>query len=133
MSESLDQVERLLEVAGRRFERLPDDTIVVASAGRTPIALRLASPVLVATVVIGDVPAEGEGPLLRRLLELNAGALLHAAYGLVGRRIELSAALESQNLDLNELTAVLDDFDAALSEQVPELVHMLPAAPPSGA
>ena len=36
----------------------------------------------------------------------------------------LTAALELQNLDANELAAVLGDLDMALSEHVPSLVAL---------
>jgi hypothetical protein len=59
--------------------------------------------------------------LFRKLLVLNATALVHAAYGIEGEKIVLSAALELKNLDLNELEAVLADLDMALANQVPTL------------
>ena len=46
---------------------------------------------------------------------------MHAAYGIEGNTIVLSAALELRNLDLNELEAVLADLDMALANQVPDL------------
>jgi len=46
---------------------------------------------------------------------------VHAAYGIEGSKIVLSAALALQNLDLNELEAVLADLDMALATQVPTL------------
>ena len=61
---------------------------------------------------------------MRRLLELNASGLLHAAFGIDSGQILLSAALELQNLDTNELEAVLADLDLALAEHVPGLVSL---------
>ena len=43
------------------------------------------------------------------------------AYALEGDRIVLGAALELENLDLNELEAVLEGVDLALVEHVPVL------------
>jgi hypothetical protein len=90
---------------------------------RPLVALRLAPPVLVAQVDIGPAPTEDAAgaALFRKLLVLNATALLHAAYGIDGGTIVLSAALELRNLDLNELEAVLADLDMALANQVPTL------------
>ena len=68
--------------------------------------------------------SEEENALLRRLLGLNAAGLLHAGYGLEGNQIVLGAALESRNMDLNELDAVLSDLDLALTEHVGELRKM---------
>ncbi len=61
---------------------------------------------------------------LTKKIELNATDLLHAAYGLQGDRIVLSAALEADNLDLNELEATLADMGMALSKHVPFLREM---------
>lgn len=119
-----DALERHLDRLSRRWERTEDGTYLIASgAAPAAIALRAAGPVLVARIGIGPVGAGGE-PLLRRLLEFNAQKLLHAAYGLEGEVIVLSAALETENLDTNELEAVLEDVDLALAEQVPELLAL---------
>jgi hypothetical protein len=50
--------------------------------------------------------------------------LLHAAFAIESGQIVLTAALELQNLDTNELEAVLSDLDMALSEHVPALVSL---------
>jgi hypothetical protein len=86
--------------------------------------VRLAPPVVVVRVEVGAAPAGEpavEARLFRRLLELNASDLLHASYALDGNFIVLGAALELDNLDLNELEAVLADVDMAISEHVPAL------------
>ena len=108
----------------RKYERLQDGTLLVRLApNQPPAALRLAAPVLVIQVEIGSVPANtaGHAALFRKLLEFNSQDLLHAAYGVSGDAILLSAALELSNLDPNELEATLADFDLALAEQVSAL------------
>ena len=108
----------------RRFERADDGTYLVSmGADRPLLAIRLAAPVLVAQVAIGPAPKEDAAgaALFRKLLVLNATALMHAAYGIEGENIVLSAALELRSLDLNELEAVLADLDMALANQVPTL------------
>jgi hypothetical protein len=124
MIQSSEDLEGYLLRLERRFERAEDGTYLVAMGVDRPlVALRVAAPVLVAQIDIGSAPAaDASGaPLLRKLLELNATALVHAAYGIEGDTIVLSAALELRNLDLNELEAVLADLDMALANQVPEL------------
>ena len=54
----------------------------------------------------------------RRLLELNATDLMHVAYAIEGSTIVLSAALELENLDQNELEATLSDVDLALARHI---------------
>jgi len=124
MIQTGEDLEAYLLRLERRFERAEDGTYLLAmGADRPLLALRVAAPLLVAQVEIGVVPADDSvaAPLLRQLLVLNATALVHAAYGIEGERIVLSAALALQNLDLNELEAVLADLDMALATQVPTL------------
>jgi hypothetical protein len=125
-----EDLERFLQKLERRFERLDEATFLIAlGADHPPLALRLAAPVLVVQAPIGKAPskdAEREAALFRKLLEYNASDLLHCAYGLEADDIVLSAALELETLDLNELEAVLADVDMALGEQVPVLRQMAP-------
>jgi hypothetical protein len=116
-------LEAYLTRLERPFERLGDGTYVIGSGvGRPLVALKLAPPVLVVRAEIGNVsPGDAAAKLFKKLLELNASALLHAAYGLEGERIVLSSALELASADLGELEAVLADVDLALSEHVPVL------------
>jgi hypothetical protein len=124
MIQSSQDLEGYLNRLERRFEHTDSGTYLVSMGVDRPlVALRLAPPVLVAQVDIGRAPtADAAGAVLfRKLLVLNATALLHAAYGIEGDTIVLSAALELRNLDLNELEAVLADLDMALANQVPTL------------
>lgn len=125
MAKSNEDIEGYLRKLDRRFEKLDECTYLVAGdQNQPPVAVRLAPPVLVVQVPIGAAPTGDpprEAKLFRRLLELNASALLHAAYGIEGKDIVLSAALELDNLDMNELEAVLADVDMALAEHVPTL------------
>jgi hypothetical protein len=129
MAKTHEDLEGYLNRLERRYERLEDGTILAALAsGQPPVAMRLAPPVLVMQVRIGDVPPGDVGAqvrVFRRLLELNVSSLVHAAYGLEGDSILLSAALELDNLDLNELEATLADLGMALSEHVPALREMV--------
>jgi len=124
MIQTGEDLEGYLLRLERRFERADDGTYLLSmGADRPLVALRVAAPLLVAQLEIGSVPADDveAAPLFRKLLVLNATALVHSAYGIEGERIVLSAALALQNLDLNELEAVLADLDMALATQVPTL------------
>jgi hypothetical protein len=124
MIQSNEDLEGYLLRLERRFERAEDGTYLVSmGADRPLVALRIAAPLLVAQLDIGLAPLDdtAAAPLFRKLLVLNATALVHAAYGIEGSNIVLSAALALQNLDLNELEAVLADLDMALATQVPTL------------
>jgi hypothetical protein len=124
-------LEAFLSRLERPFERLGSGTYVIGAGARRPlVALKLAPPVLVIRAVIGDAPSDATAQqrIFRKLLEFNASALLHAAYGLEAERIVLSSALELASADLSELEAVLADVDLALAEHVPVL-HELRRSP----
>jgi hypothetical protein len=129
MARTGEDLEGYLTKLERRFERLDDGTYLIAIAPRQPpVAMRVVPPVVVTQVDIGRVPEEDSArclALYRRLLELNAQDLMHAAYGLTGDRITLTSALELDNLDINELEAVLADISMALSEHVPALKQLV--------
>lgn len=129
MIQSNEDLEGYLLRLERRFERAEDGTYLLSmGADRPLVALRVAAPVLVAQVEIGAAPTDDAhaAALFRKLLVLNATALVHAAYGIEGSTIVLAAALELKNLDLNELEAVLADLDMALANQVPTLREIGP-------
>ena len=120
---SAKDVEAYLARLNRQFEEVGDKpgTYVIPSNG-TQIALRVDPPLVVLRVHIGDVKKnDGDAAFLRRLLQLNARGLVHASYGIDDDRVVLSAALELENLDFNELEATLDEIEIALAQQLPEL------------
>jgi hypothetical protein len=92
-----------------------------------PIAIRVAPPIVAVRVRIGPVPADDQhqARLFRRLLEYNATDLMHAAYGISDNQIVLSAGLELENLDQNELEATLSDIDVALARHISELKEIV--------
>jgi hypothetical protein len=131
MIRTSDDLEAQLGRLGRRYERTQDGTFIVSlGANNPPAALLLVPPVLVAQVAVGEAPRSltAAAPIYKKLLELNASALLHAAFGLENDQIVLAAALELDSLDLNELEAVLADLDVALGEHVPMLRSMVQSA-----
>ena len=83
---------------------------------------------VVAQVEIVRCPAAENGDaarLFRRLLELNASDLMHAAYAIENSVVVLAAARELDTLDINELEAVFADISMALSEHVPALRQLV--------
>ncbi len=125
MARTARDVEAYLTRLGKRFENPEEGTYVVASsADAPPVALRVADPMVVMRVVIGEAPQgkpEVEAKVFRRLLELNATEIVYCSYGLEENQIALSSALELRNLDINELEAVLEDMGLALVRHVPAL------------
>ena len=90
---------------------------VVHRAEQKATFLRVASPVM--------DPAEGNHePLFRRLLELNAGGLANAAFGLFNDRVVAVSERPAENLDPGEveqiirhLSAVADTYDDRLVKE----------------
>ena len=131
MIRTSDDLEAQLGRLGRRYERTPDGTFILAlGPNQPPAALLMVPPVLVVQVAVGAAPTDltKAAPIYKKLLELNNSALLHAAFGLEGDQIVLAAALELDSLDLNELEAVLADIDVALGEHIPLLRSMVSSA-----
>ncbi len=118
-------VEAYLLRLHRRYRALDGEsgTFLVESSGdQPPVAVRVDPPLVVVRTHVGDVKdAPDEAALYKQLLELNAGQLVHASYGLEDGRVVLSSALELENLDFNELQATLDEIDVALATTIPGL------------
>lgn len=126
---SVQDVEAYLEKMNRRFTAVDDQpgTFLVHGGERMPAtALRVDPPIVVLRVHVGDVEgdAAANGELYQKLLTLNATSLLHASFGLEDRKIVLGSALELENLDYNELAAVLDEIDVTLAANVASLAEL---------
>jgi hypothetical protein len=118
-------VEAYLARLNRRYRVVdgPIRTFLVEAGGdQPPVAVRVDPPLVVVRVRIGDLKSVTDpAGLFRLLLERNARELVHASYGLDDGSVVLSSALELENLDFNELQAVLDEIDVALSTKLPGL------------
>lgn len=129
MARTIQDLEAFLHATGRPFEKNDDGTYLLVPQGdiQPVVAIRADGPTVTTTVEIGPAPAQ-DSPhltrLLRRLLELNASDLLYCAYGLRGDSIVLSSGHELENLDMNEVQAMLSDIELALTRHVKELVEL---------
>lgn len=123
MPRTAEDVETYLLQLDRRFENDAGTYVVSGKDGGSPIAIRVAPPVVAVRVKIGPTPTDDahQSKFFRRLLEYNATDLMHASYGIEAGTVVLSAALALENLDVNELEATLSDIDLALAHQVPVL------------
>jgi hypothetical protein len=123
MPRTAEDVETYLLQLDRRFENDAGTYVVWGGDGGSPIAIRVVPPIIAVRVKIGPIPKDEthQSKLFRRLLEYNATDLMHASYGIEGGMVVLSAALELENLDANELEATLSDIDLALARHVPVL------------
>ena len=136
MPRTAEDVENYLLQLNRHYER-DGATFILPSAGAS-VTLLVTPPIAALRVDIGSIPREEArlAPFFRKLLEYNATDLMHVSYGLdvsgkrhgaapagvhTPERVVLSGALELENLDMNELEAVLSDIDLALVRHVPVL------------
>jgi Putative bacterial sensory transduction regulator len=87
------------------------------------IVIHFSPPLVVFRLKVMDLPADENrcSGLFRRLLELNATDLVHAAYGLEQGDVILTQSLEAENLDFNEFQATLDSFQMALASHFDSL------------
>jgi hypothetical protein len=131
MPRTQKDVEAYLMRSNRKFHAVEDQpgTFLIEAGDNLPqVAVRVDPPIVVCRVHIGDVNGSATNEqLFRQLLQYNAKTLVHASYGLEDKRIVLGAALELENLDFNELEAMLDEIDMALTQQVPELLKLTKA------
>lgn len=91
--------------------------LVQANTDGAGIVLHYSPPLVVFRLKVMDLPGDENrcAGLFRRLLELNATDLVHAAYALEQGDVILTESLEAENLDFNELQATLDSFQMALA------------------
>jgi hypothetical protein len=123
MPRTVEDVENYLLELDRRYESDGGTLVISGATHDTPIVMRVSPPIVVLRVKIGDLPRQeaAQTRLFRRLLQYNVSDLFHVSYGIDGDCIVLTGALELENLDRNELEAMLSDIDHALARHVPTL------------
>jgi hypothetical protein len=123
---SREDIESYLVRAQVSFEVVGDDGLWLvrdSSLGEN-IAIKLAGSLLLFRVKVLELHAvKDEASLFRQLLELNATDLVHGSYGISEDAVVLTCTLEIENLDYNELQAVLDDFSLALANHYEKLTE----------
>jgi hypothetical protein len=76
-----------------------------------------------------DLPDDtGDGrftALYRKLLELNAGDILHGSYGIEVNEVLLSDALELETMDFAELRSSYESMVYAATSHLPRLVELV--------
>jgi hypothetical protein len=119
-----EDVESYLLRAGLDHEEISEGMwLVRAGAPDAGIVIHLSPPLMVFRMTVMDLPGDEQrcAGLFRRLLELNATDLVHAAYALEQGDVILTESLEAENLDFNELQATLDSFQMALASHLDAL------------
>lgn len=124
---SSDDVDSYLIRSGLPYDQISEGTWVLhpESAHRAPIGVKIEDPIVLFSIQLFELEAAvDEKALFQLLLELN-GELLHASYSLQGSQVVLSGALQLENLDFNELQAIVDDMCMALDNQYDKLAPMV--------
>jgi len=100
--------------------------------GGTPIVCTYSPPVIVMRLKVMNLPADTEDTqlarLFRKLLELNAGDILHGSYGIDENEVVISDALELEDLDFSEFRSSFESMVFAASSHVGRLIELVPAA-----
>ena len=85
------------------------------------IAVMYDDPLVIIEVQVMDAPREKREEFFTKLLELNAGEMLHGAYGLDGDKVIIINTLEYDTMDYSEFRASLDAISLALTQHYPLL------------
>ena len=128
---TIEEIESFLYELEVPFERLDDDgmwRVTDEWDNVENIVVYKAGAVLNFRLKLFDLPENTTIELLRRLLELNSAEMVHGAFGIEGDAVTLTAALEVENLDRNEVQATLDSFGLAIRSHHEELSKLLDAA-----
>jgi hypothetical protein len=127
-----EDVESYLLRAALDHEEISEGMWLVKAGASDPgVVIHLSPPLLVFRMKVMDQPSEESrcAGLFRRLLELNATDLVHAAYGLEEGDVILTESLETENLDFNEFQATIDSFQMALASHLEALSEYRDCAP----
>ncbi|MGB5702915.1 MAG: CesT family type III secretion system chaperone [Polyangiales bacterium] len=121
---SREDIESYLARAEVQYEVLGEDGMWLVRDGSLGenIAIKSAGPLLLFRVKVLELSEVGDrADLFEELLKLNATDLVHGSYGISENAVVLTCTLEIENLDYNELQAVLDDFSLALANHYEKL------------
>ena len=123
---SVDDVERFLKGSETNYSDLGGGMYLVDvhTTLSHSLVIKVEPPLVVFRLKAGEIPAPGSAgreALFESLLKLNGTALLHSSFSLGDDGVYLTAALPLDNLDQNELQAVIDDMAMAISQHLPEL------------
>ena len=135
MPRNVEDVETFLYRLNRTFDRHDTTFIVSSGVDGPPVAIHVTEPIVVVRVDIGQLPQQPErqNSSFRWLLERNGTDLVHTAYALEDDEIVLTSGFPLENLDLNELAAVLSDIDLALARHIKPLLALVSGADGSAA
>ncbi|HEX6306763.1 MAG TPA: hypothetical protein VFZ69_01180 [Longimicrobiales bacterium] len=102
---------------------------IESDEGGAPVVVTYTPPVVVLRLKVMNLPEVADdvrlAPLYRRLLELNAGDIVHGSYGIEAQEVVLSDALELETLDFVELRSSYESLTMAATTHLPELAAIV--------
>ena len=107
------------EVVDEGLYRLIDDVQDVED-----IFVHVTGPLVIFSDRLMKVPTHNIEAFYRKLLELNATALVAGAYGIDGNDVMITDTLQLENLDYNEFLASIESLAMAINEHYPMLKKM---------
>ena len=121
-----EDIEAYLTRSKYPHEEIAERTWLVRDPGgvHENVVLRITDELAIFRVKVlelASVDAGKRDPFFSALLELNAGDMVHGAYGVLDGKVLLTATLRLENLDYNEFIGTLDDFSLALAKHQPKL------------
>ena len=122
-----NDIESYLLKIGMPFEALGPEMWNI-KADHENLVVSIAGTIVVFRTKVMDVPGENRERLFETLLRLNTTDMVHGAFGIEDQAVVIVNALELENLDFNEFSAVIDDFGMAVSKHYPTLSKFRAAA-----
>ena len=122
-----EDIESYLINMAVAYEELNENTFRLRTSGVDNLIVTIAGPIVVFRLKVMALPVKGREQLFELLLRLNNAELLHCAFGIEAESVVLGAALELENLDLNEFQAVVDDMTMAISKHLEPLSKFQPS------
>ncbi len=117
-----DDVESFLFRIEEGIEEVePGMWVLDADSGN--VVVSYSPPLLILRSKVMELPEDGErcAKLYRKLLELNAGDLVHGAYAIEGNDVILTDTLPLENLEFTTLQSSVDSIELALVSHLDSL------------
>lgn len=122
-----DDIESFLIDSGYSYERLSEQMWRVSDDidELENIVVFITETIINFQVSLFTLPESPSVTLLQRLLELNASSIIHGAFAIDKGKVILIGALELDNLDRNELQAMVESMALAIREHHEELTALI--------
>jgi Tir chaperone protein (CesT) family len=122
-----DDIESYLLKIGLPFEAIGPEMWNI-KADHENLVVSIAGTLVVFRTKVMDLPAANREQLYETLLRLNTTEMVHGAFGIEDKSIVIVNALELENLDFNEFSAVVDDFTLSVEKHYETLSKFRAAA-----